>query len=199
MVALSERHPEIFRLDKFTFENFKFCWFTIMARAFGKRLPWTSLVPFADCLNHSNLQTKYDYDENSNGLFRLYPSGNNSYPKGSEVFNSYGRRANDNLLLDYGFSMLSNEWDKYEVLLSLPLGIPNYEKKKDLLISLGYSSSLSLSLTNKDFPISALGFLRIVTLSELELNYLFNSLEQPTLLHDGTVEDIPIFQVSKLI
>ena len=168
-----------------------------MARAFGKRLPWTSLVPFADCLNHSNLQTKYDYDENSNGLFRLYPSGNNNYPKGSEVFNSYGRRANDNLLLDYGFSMLNNEWDKYDVLLSLPLTISNYEKKKDILISLGYSSSLSLSLTNKDTPISALGFLRIVTLSELELNYLFNSLEQPTLIHDGTIEELPMFQVSK--
>ena len=28
---------------------------------------------------------------------------------GEEVFNSYGRRKNDNLLLDYGFAMLDNE------------------------------------------------------------------------------------------
>ena len=36
------------------------------------------------------------------------------YKKGSEVFNSYGRRQNDNLLLDYGFCLLDNEWDHLE-------------------------------------------------------------------------------------
>jgi hypothetical protein len=33
------------------------------------------------------------------------------------VFNSYGRRPNDNLLLDYGFAMLDNEWDSVSALL----------------------------------------------------------------------------------
>jgi hypothetical protein len=41
------------------------------------------MVPFADCLNHGNIQTKYDYDVNSNGLFRLFPTGNNCYMKGA--------------------------------------------------------------------------------------------------------------------
>jgi Rubisco LSMT substrate-binding len=41
---------------------------------------------------------------------------------GSEALNSYGRRPNDSLLLDYGFSMLDNEWD--EVTLPLPLPPP---------------------------------------------------------------------------
>ena len=98
----------------------------LQARAFGKRLPWTALVPFADCLNHANVQTKYDYDIDQNGMFRLFPTGNNrlhttyllvswrrySYAKGSEVFNSYGRRHNENLLMDYGFAMMNNEWDR---------------------------------------------------------------------------------------
>lgn len=35
------------------------------------------MVPFADCLNHNNVQTKYDYDVDGNGLFRMYPSGTN--------------------------------------------------------------------------------------------------------------------------
>ena len=34
---------------------------SIQARAFGRRLPWTALVPFADTLNHINVQTKYDF------------------------------------------------------------------------------------------------------------------------------------------
>ena len=43
-----------------TFEVFRWAWMTIQARAFGRRLPWTALVPFADTLNHGNYQTKYD-------------------------------------------------------------------------------------------------------------------------------------------
>ena len=94
----------------------------ILARAFGRRLPWTALVPFADFLNHTNVQTKYAYrptnlDENDeiehttayDGFeFTLFPTGSNHYKAGEEVFNSYGRRENDNLLLDYGFAMYDN-------------------------------------------------------------------------------------------
>jgi hypothetical protein len=109
--ALNKQYPDKFPLEEFTFERFKFAWNSIQARAFGRRLPWTAMVPFADCLNHTNVQTKYDYNVDGNGMFRLFPTGFNHYPKGSEVFNSYGRRANDNLLLDYGFSILDNEWD----------------------------------------------------------------------------------------
>lgn len=69
-------------------------------------------MPFADCLNHNNVQTKYDYDVDGNNMFRLFPSGSNCYPKSVEVYNSYGRRPNDNLLLDYGFSLVDNEWDE---------------------------------------------------------------------------------------
>lgn len=109
------KYPDVFPEQEYSFELFRFAWETIQARAFGKRLPWSALVPFADCLNHSNVQTKYDFNVGGNGLFRLFPTGSNSYNRGSEVFNSYGRRANDNLLLDYGFSILDNEWDFVEL------------------------------------------------------------------------------------
>ncbi len=137
--VLCTRHPDVFSAEEFSMENYKFCWYSIMARAFGKRLPWTSLVPFADCLNHSNVQTKYDYDVDNNGVFRLFPTGANSYPKGSEVFNSYGRRPNDNLLLDYGFAMLGNEWDHVEIMLTIPETENLYEKKRRILYDVGKS------------------------------------------------------------
>jgi len=106
----------------------------IQSRAFGRSLPWTALVPFADCLNHINVQTKYDLwnkresvklkkdDEDMDAClssdhvyFRLYPTGENSYSKGREVFNSYGRRSNRFLLLEYGFCLECNEWDAYDI------------------------------------------------------------------------------------
>ena len=77
------------------------------------------MVPFADCLNHANVQTKYDYDVDNNGYFRLFPTGANCYKQGFEVFNSYGRRPNSNLLIDYGFSMIYNEWDDVEMILEM--------------------------------------------------------------------------------
>jgi protein-histidine N-methyltransferase len=72
------------------------------------------MVPFADCLNHSNVQTKYDHDIDDNRTFRLFPTGANSYARGTEVFNSYGRRSNENLLLDYGFALPDNEWEEVD-------------------------------------------------------------------------------------
>jgi hypothetical protein len=146
--TLSQKYPTLFPLNQFTLEKFSFAWNTIQARAFGRRLPWTALVPFADCLNHTNVQTKYDYNMEENGYFRLFPTGKNQYLKGDEVFNSYGRRPNENLLLDYGFAMLDNEWDEMEisfVLSEYPKNTQNdeeddyYEEKCDIFTYFGFS------------------------------------------------------------
>ncbi|RLN31653.1 hypothetical protein BBJ28_00004606 [Nothophytophthora sp. Chile5] len=115
---LHEKYPGEFPEELYTFDKFKFAWKTIQARTFGRRLPWTALVPFADCLNHSNLATKYDFDVDGNGLFRLFPSASTSFAAHTEVFNSYGRRANFQLLLDYGFALPDNEWDYVDVELA---------------------------------------------------------------------------------
>lgn len=121
IITLNKRYPDKFPLEDYTFEAFQFAWYVIQSRAFGRRLPWSALVPFADCLNHSNVATKYDYNVDNNGVFRLFPSGANRYTRGSEVFNSYGRRANDNLLLEYGFAMADNEWDEVNVKVTVLL------------------------------------------------------------------------------
>ncbi|ETN08315.1 hypothetical protein PPTG_12130 [Phytophthora nicotianae INRA-310] len=115
LTRLQEKYPGEFPETLYTFDKFKFAWKTIQARTFGRRLPWTALVPFADCLNHNNVSTKYDFDVNDNGLFRLYPSAATSFVKGAEVFNSYGRRSNFQLMLDYGFALTDNEWDYVDV------------------------------------------------------------------------------------
>ena len=189
--VLSVRHPEIFPPHQFTIENYKFCWYSIMARAFGKRLPWTSLVPFADCLNHTNVQTKYDYNVDSNGTFRLFPTGKNSYPKGTEVFNSYGRRPNDNLLLDYGFSMENNEWDRVEITLTLPETeqLPLYEKKRCILYDIGRNYNLSVDLSKSGFPLIALDFLRVIVLTGPEISCLLQKMGIPEEDNEGTGED----------
>ena len=93
---LRERFPAIVGATKsesaalgFTAPAWEWCAMNVQARCFGRRLPWLALVPFADSLNHANVATKYDFDVEDNGCFRLFPVGSNSYAQGAEVFNSY--------------------------------------------------------------------------------------------------------------
>ena len=162
MRTLSEENPELFPLQEFTFTRFCLAWNTIQARAFGRRLPWTALVPFADCLNHANVQTKYDYNIDSNGMFRLFPTGQNAYFQGEEVFNSYGRRNNENLLLEYGFAMMDNEWDEVEIALGIsPVDSAGktdcyYSEKRSILSYFGYSHSKIFLCSRYYLPIQVL-------------------------------------------
>jgi hypothetical protein len=119
--VLSPTYPACFPPERFTYKLFRWAFNQIQARAFGRRLPWTAMVPFADTLNHSNVQVKYDYNVEGNGCFRMWPSGLNSYAKGGEVFNSYGRRGGKHLLLDYGFTLPLNEWDEAKLVLNAQL------------------------------------------------------------------------------
>ncbi|KAG5192774.1 hypothetical protein JKP88DRAFT_144826, partial [Tribonema minus] len=122
MSALAASYPGMFPRETYTLALWRRAWGVIRARAFGRRLPWSALVPLADCLNHGNVPTKYDFDAGGNGVFRLWPSGGGSasvaVPRGCEALNSYGRRSNAHLLLEYGFAMLDNEWDEVAVPLS---------------------------------------------------------------------------------
>ena len=173
--SLYSRFPDAFPTEQYTHELFLFAWFCVQARAFGRRLPWTALVPFADCLNHANVQTKYDYNIEGNGVFRMFPTGNNFYSMGGEVFNSYGRRPNDNLLLDYGFAILDNMWDAVEVplgLLTLEGESPySTERKKRLLYAMGHHPNSVFPFRRTDFPIEAINFARIAMLNDAELEY----------------------------
>ena len=178
VIPLCEKYPEIFSLEDYSSKNFEFCWYSIQARAFGRRLPWSAMVPFADCLNHSNVQTKYDFDIDSNDYFRLFPTGSNNYKAGTEVYNSYGRRHNENLLLDYGFAMLDNEWDHVSISLKLPVS-DSYDRKATILLSLGFNPSImEFKIFGNDYiPHDALKYLRIVALDEIELEYIESCIE----------------------
>ena len=81
---LEAEYGTLFNREVHTYDRFRHAWMSIQARAFGRRLPWTALVPFADCLNHTNVQTKYDFNVNENGTFRLFPTGRNRYEKGKK-------------------------------------------------------------------------------------------------------------------
>ncbi|GBG32761.1 Histone-lysine N-methyltransferase setd3 [Hondaea fermentalgiana] len=232
---------------QYSFELFKWAWMVIQSRAFGRRLPWTAMVPFADCLNHNNVQVKYalamhggrnhsnveerkvslksngdlcvaierkvdeavgletvqgiprhidtsrgvvqggkgDENENENeeeeehedvadanedtehvfeGKFQLFPTGKNRYAKGEEAFNSYGRRSNSFLLLEYGFCLENNEWDSYKLTVRLDPEVVEYEAKCALLRDLGLTRFKSFRLERGKLQEDLLAFMRLSVL-----------------------------------
>lgn len=168
ILALNLRFPELFPLEEFSLSAFTFSWNTIQARAFGRRLPWTALVPFSDCLNHSNVQTKYDFDVGGNQVFRLFPTGNNAYAKGSEVFNSYGRRSNENLLLDYGFAMEGNEWDEVEIQFCANYDEEYFSTRSRILHLLGLASAQVFHVASCRIPF-AVSLLMVLLFNYIDL------------------------------
>ncbi len=167
---------------------FNFSWHLIQSRAFGRRLPWTALVPLADCFNHANLPVRYALSNlpghgkvgGANGYtldpplestFSLYPSGNNSYKLGAEVFNSYGRRNNDHLLLDYGFSILPNEHDRFHLRVTLPRGDSEdpeqarlFAARRNVLSDLGYGAVKTLRIQYDKLALDGILFFRVANL-----------------------------------
>ena len=50
------------QLDSIDFTRFLWAWVCVGSRTFGRFLPYPSLVPFADMLNHVNVHTTYRWD-----------------------------------------------------------------------------------------------------------------------------------------
>lgn len=161
---LSQSYADVFSPDIYTLDLYRFAWGTIRARAFGRRLPYSALVPFADCFNHGNTPTKYAFDGTT---FTLWNSGGEGVNRGGEVLNSYGRRPNDSLLLEYGFSMLDNEWDEVIIRYSC-----DSDEAAETFRYLNAPLSGAVRLSRDGWPITLIRHCRICILTPEELQTL---------------------------
>ena len=94
--------------------------------------------------------------------------------------------------------MLDNEWDTFEIMLSLPALPSLHDIKKDILSALGYSTSLPVALNRKNFPLYALAFLRVVVMSENDAKHLLRSIPQPAATQDVVDTTHSAFHVSPI-
>ncbi|QHO39532.1 SET domain-containing protein [Arachis hypogaea] len=98
-----------------------------------------ALVPWADMLNHScDVDTFLDYDNLSK---EIVFTTDRPYQPGEQVFISYGKKSNGELLLSYGFVPRegANPCDSVELLVSLKKSDKSYKKKLELLKKYGLS------------------------------------------------------------
>ncbi|PTB66620.1 N-methyltransferase [Trichoderma citrinoviride] len=164
VVRVLAQHPDLFPLNKFTIEDYKWALCTVWSRSMDFTLPDGSslrlLAPFADMLNHSSeVQQCHVLDAKSGDLSVL---AGKDYEVGDQVFINYGPIPNNRLLRLYGFVVPGNPNDSYDLVLTTHPMAPLYEQKQKLWVSAGLDSTTTVSLTLTDpLPKSILRYLRI--------------------------------------
>lgn len=89
-----------------------------MSKAAPDDLDFPVLFPVLDMMNHDlNSRVHWNFDP---GRFTV--SIGDAVSDGAEVFNSYGPKSNDELLLGYGFCIPNNTNDKVLMTLKAPPG-----------------------------------------------------------------------------
>ncbi|CCH45655.1 Ribosomal N-lysine methyltransferase 1 [Wickerhamomyces ciferrii] len=80
------------------------------------------LLPIIDLLNHDNsTNVEWSFEETGDeGFFTLL--NKDPHTKGDEIFNNYGAKSNEELLLGYGFTLEDNKHDTIALRIKLPLG-----------------------------------------------------------------------------
>ncbi|VUC21996.1 unnamed protein product [Clonostachys rosea] len=172
LTRLFMRHRDLFPLDKFSFQDYKWALSSVWSRSMdftiAKGNSVRLMAPFADMLNHaSDAKQCHAYDPSTGDLSIL---ACRDYQAGDQVFIHYGNIANGRLLRLYGFVLPDNPNDNYELVLQTSSMAPLYEQKQRLwkLAGLDEVSTIPLTLKNP-LPESVLRYLRIQRLDESEL------------------------------
>ncbi|KAA0059211.1 ribulose-1,5 bisphosphate carboxylase/oxygenase large subunit N-methyltransferase [Cucumis melo var. makuwa] len=159
-VRVFSKHPELFPEEVFNIETFKWSFGILFSRLV--RLPSmdgkVALVPWADMLNHNcEVETFLDYDKASQGVVF---TTDRAYQPGEQVFISYGKKSNGELLLSYGFVPKegSNPSDSVELLLSLKKSDKCYKEKLEALKKHGLRASQCFPIQITGWPLELKAF-----------------------------------------
>ncbi|CAI9089842.1 OLC1v1024489C2 [Oldenlandia corymbosa var. corymbosa] len=159
-LRIFSRHSDIFPEKVFNIETFKWSFGILFSRLV--RLPSmddrVALVPWADMLNHScEVETFLDYDKSSKGV--VYTT-DRAYQPGEQVFISYGKKSNGELLLSYGFVPRegTNPSDSVELSLSLNKSDKCFKEKMEALAKYGLSVSQCYPLRVTGWPLELMAY-----------------------------------------
>ncbi|XAR55243.1 [Ribulose-bisphosphate carboxylase]-lysine N-methyltransferase [Bertholletia excelsa] len=159
-LRIFSKHPDLFPEEIFNMETFNWSFGILFSRLV--RLPAMdgrlALVPWADMLNHScEVETFLDYDKSSKGVvFKT----DRPYEPGEQVFISYGKKSNGELLLSYGFVPRegTNPSDSVELLLSIKKSDKCYKEKLEALKKYGLSMSQCYPVQITGWPVELMAY-----------------------------------------
>ncbi|CAM8983373.1 unnamed protein product [Rhodiola kirilowii] len=159
-LRIFNKHPQLFPEEIFNLETFKWSFGILFSRLV--RLPSlndkVALVPWADMLNHScEVQTFLDYDKSSQGVVF---TTDRQYQPGEQVFISYGKKSNGDLLLSYGFVPRTgtNPNDSVELSLSVSKSDKCYSQKLEVLRKYGLSVPQCFPVQITGWPLELMAY-----------------------------------------
>ncbi|XP_019420730.1 PREDICTED: ribulose-1,5 bisphosphate carboxylase/oxygenase large subunit N-methyltransferase, chloroplastic [Lupinus angustifolius] len=159
-LRIFSKYPDLFPEEVFNIDSFIWSFGILFSRLV--RLPSmdgkVALVPWADMLNHScDVGTYLDYDKSSKGIVF---TTDRVYQPGEQVFISYGKKSNGELLLSYGFVPRegANPSDSVELALSLEKSDESYEQKSELLKKYGLSESQCFPIQITGWPLELMAY-----------------------------------------
>ncbi|MBA0605350.1 hypothetical protein Godav_017937 [Gossypium davidsonii] len=159
-LRIFSKYPDIFPEEVFNMETFRWSFGILFSRLV--RLPSmdgkVALVPWADMLNHScEAETFLDYDKSSQGVVF---TTDRAYQPGEQVFISYGKKSNGELLLSYGFVPKegANPSDSVELPLSLKKSDKCYKEKLEALRKHGLSTSQCYPIQITGWPLELMAY-----------------------------------------
>ncbi|KAJ1566236.1 hypothetical protein HK405_010628 [Cladochytrium tenue] len=161
-------HPEVFPLDRFTLDEYKWALFSVWSRAMDFHTPdgmhVRAIAPFLDLANHSfDVPQCHAYDP-STGSIQIMAG--KDYRKGDQIFINYGPVGNAKLLRLYGFVMPQNPHDTYDLVLYTDPSAPMYEAKLNFFRLVGLDAHVTIPMSLADpLPASVLQYLRIQRMS----------------------------------
>ena len=155
---------------KFTLANFRRAWVTVTTRSHGvlainqsitahSRVALNaSMVPLADLFQHSSegyLQAHfrgYDMtDSDGNPTFTVVAS--KDFSVGETFYVCYGHLPNANLLLNYGFAVENNRFDRLQISSSMRSPLKNVRdsliRELNLPLEVALNANTSMSMTQK--------------------------------------------------
>ncbi|XP_073011218.1 ribulose-1,5 bisphosphate carboxylase/oxygenase large subunit N-methyltransferase, chloroplastic [Typha latifolia] len=158
------KYPDLFPEEVYNMETFRWSFGILFSRLV--RLPSmdgkVALVPWADMLNHSSeVETFLDYDKSSQGIVFMT---DRSYQPGEQVFISYGKKSNGELLLSYGFVPKegTNPNDSVELSLYLNKSDKCYKEKLEALKRHGVSTPQRFPLQVTGWPLEMMAYAYLV-------------------------------------
>lgn len=158
------------------YHHLDFFWarLAVITRVFGfkvNNVKTDGLVPMADMLNHKRPnETTWTYDQGRGG-FTITTT--KRLLKGSQIFDSYGRKCNSRYFVNYGFSLENNEDNQVAMYFNLNQADPLYKYKAKLLGT--YERRFQIPFEHKErVTKKCMSYLRIALATPQELKDLAN-------------------------